>query len=168
MNDRLLTHEELLDLIRRMREGDEAAHEELVARNTGLVKSIVKRFLGRGVDYEDLYQIGCMGLIKALHNYDPSYNVRFSTYAVPMVAGEIKRYLRDDGMIKVSRTMKELAQRAMAAAKAFAANRRKSRPSTRSQKRWARRPATCCSPSKPRARAPVRAVAGRTRRRRPP
>ena len=119
MNDRLLTHEELLDLIRRMREGDEAAHEELVARNTGLVKSIVKRFLGRGVDYEDLYQIGCMGLIKALHNYDPSYNVRFSTYAVPMVAGEIKRYLRDDGMIKVSRTMKELAQRAMAAAESL-------------------------------------------------
>lgn len=115
MSERLLTHEELLSLIRRMQEGDEAAHEELVERNTGLVKSIVKRFLGRGVDYEDLYQIGCIGLVKALHNYDPSYNVRFSTYAVPMIAGEIKRYLRDDGMIKVSRTMKELAQRAMAA-----------------------------------------------------
>ncbi|MFZ5973932.1 MAG: SigB/SigF/SigG family RNA polymerase sigma factor [Bacillota bacterium] len=119
MNEALLTHEELLALVKRMKDGDEAAHEELVARNTGLVKSIVKRFLGRGVDYEDLYQIGCMGLVKALHNYDPSYNVRFSTYAVPMIAGEIKRHLRDDGMIKVSRTMKELAQRAMAASESL-------------------------------------------------
>jgi RNA polymerase sporulation-specific sigma factor len=119
MNDRLLTHEELLQLIHRMRAGDADAREELVERNTGLVKSIVKRFLGRGVDYEDLYQIGCMGLVKALNNYDTAFNVRFSTYAVPMIAGEIKRHLRDDGMVKVSRTLKELAQRAMAASESI-------------------------------------------------
>ncbi len=119
MKDKLLTHEQLIELLELMKQGDIKAHEELVERNTGLVKSIVKRFLGRGVDYDDLYQIGCMGLVKAINNYDVSYNVRFSTYAVPMIAGEIKRHLRDDGMIKVSRTLKELAQKSMAACEAI-------------------------------------------------
>ena len=81
----------------------------LVIRNTALVKSIVKKFLGRGAEFEDLMQIGNLGLIKAIMNYSPAYDVRFSTYAVPMIAGEIKRFLRDDGMIKVSRSLKETA-----------------------------------------------------------
>ena len=79
-----------------------------------MVKSIIKRFLNRGYEYEDLFQIGTIGLIKAIKNYDAQYNVRFSTYAVPMIMGEIKRFLRDDGIIKVSRSLKELANKAMA------------------------------------------------------
>ncbi|MBQ7092136.1 MAG: SigB/SigF/SigG family RNA polymerase sigma factor, partial [Clostridia bacterium] len=88
---------------------------ELVRCNMALVRSIVKKYVNRGVEYDDLYQIGSMGLVKAVKNFDPAYNVRFSTYAVPMIAGEIKRYLRDDGMIKVSRSLKELAGKAAAA-----------------------------------------------------
>ncbi len=86
-----------------------------VKHNTALVKSIVKKYLGRGVEFDDLFQIGCLGLVKAIQNYDEQFNVRFSTYAVPMIAGEIKRFLRDDGMIKVSRSIKELATKAVAA-----------------------------------------------------
>ena len=108
MNE-LLTHEETLDLIKRSKNGDEKAKETLVVRNIALVKSIVKGFLKRGAEYDDLMQIGSLGLIKAIDGYDPNYQVRFSTYAVPMIAGEIKRFLRDDGMIKVSRSLKENA-----------------------------------------------------------
>ncbi len=91
------------------------AMNELVERNMALVRSIVKKYLNRGTEYDDLYQIGSMGLVKAIKNFDSSYGVRFSTYAVPMIAGEIKRFLRDDGMIKVSRTLKELAAKVCAA-----------------------------------------------------
>lgn len=111
----LLPHDETLELLRRARHNDKEAEERLVLSNTALVKSIVKKYLGRGVEFEDLLQIGCVGLIKAIKNYDESYNVRFSTYAVPMIAGEIKRFLRDDGMIKVSRSLKELSAKAAAA-----------------------------------------------------
>lgn len=110
-----LPHEEVLALIRRAQMRDEAAMESLVRHNTALVKSIVKKYLGRGVEFDDLFQIGCLGLVKAIRNYDEQFNVRFSTYAVPMIAGEIKRFLRDDGMIKVSRSIKELATKAVAA-----------------------------------------------------
>ncbi|MEL7601985.1 MAG: SigB/SigF/SigG family RNA polymerase sigma factor [Bacillota bacterium] len=110
-----LPHEEVLALIRRAQAGEEAAMEGLVKHNTALVKSIVKKYLGRGVEFDDLFQIGCLGLVKAIQNYDEQFNVRFSTYAVPMIAGEIKRFLRDDGMIKVSRSIKELATKAVAA-----------------------------------------------------
>ncbi len=103
----LLTHEESLRLIRKAQKGDSAAQETLVVRNTALVKSIVKKFLNRGVEFDDLMQIGSLGLIKAIKGYDPSFDVRFSTYAVPMIAGEIKRFLRDDGIIKVSRSLRE-------------------------------------------------------------
>lgn len=88
--------------------GDNEAMSALVEKNTGLVWSVVKRFTNRGVEPEDLYQIGTIGLMKAIRNFDTSYNVCFSTYAVPMIAGEIKRYLRDDGIIKISRQTKEL------------------------------------------------------------
>ncbi|MGI5849821.1 MAG: SigB/SigF/SigG family RNA polymerase sigma factor [Christensenellales bacterium] len=103
----VLKHEESLRLIIAAQNGDEEAKETLIIRNTALVKSIVKRFLNRGVDFEDLMQIGSLGLVKAVFGYDPKYEVRFSTYAVPMIAGEIKRFLRDDGIIKVSRSLRE-------------------------------------------------------------
>lgn len=110
-----LPHETVVELLREAQNGDDASMEKLVRHNTALVKSIVKKYLGRGVEFDDLYQIGCMGLVKAIQNYDETFNVRFSTYAVPMIAGEIKRFLRDDGMIKVSRSLKELAGKAAAA-----------------------------------------------------
>ncbi|HOR13422.1 MAG TPA: SigB/SigF/SigG family RNA polymerase sigma factor [Clostridia bacterium] len=116
MNDASpLPHEEVLALLEKAHKGAQDAMETLVRHNTALVKSIVKRYLGRGVEFDDLYQIGCLGLVKAIQNYDALFAVRFSTYAVPMIAGEIKRFLRDDGMIKVSRSVKELAVRAVAA-----------------------------------------------------
>ncbi len=103
----VLGHEESLRLIKAAQRGDEEAKETMIVRNTALVKSIVKKFLNRGVEFDDLMQIGSLGLVKAVLGYDPSYDVRFSTYAVPMIAGEIKRFLRDDGIIKVSRSLRE-------------------------------------------------------------
>lgn len=96
-------------LIQRSHEGDKAAREQLVEENIGLIWCVVKRFYGRGLENEDLFQIGSIGLLKAIDKFDLSYDVKFSTYAVPMISGEIKRFLRDDGMIKVSRTLKELS-----------------------------------------------------------
>lgn len=110
-----LPHEEVLSLIAAAQQQDAHAMEQLVTHNTALVKSIVKKFLGRGIEFDDLYQIGCLGLVKAITNYEAGFGVRFSTYAVPMIAGEIKRFLRDDGMVKVSRSLKELAAKAAAA-----------------------------------------------------
>lgn len=94
-------------LIEHMQAGKKEAREVLIEQNLGLVHHIVKRFLNRGHDAEDLFQIGVIGLIKAIDKFDPSFDVKFSTYAVPLIAGEIKRFLRDDGMVKVSRTLKE-------------------------------------------------------------
>ena len=96
-------------LIQKSHEGDKAAREQLVEENVGLIWCVVKRFYGRGLESEDLFQIGSIGLLKAIDKFDLSYDVKFSTYAVPMISGEIKRFLRDDGMIKVSRTLKELS-----------------------------------------------------------
>ncbi len=96
-----------MELLKKARAGDREARNQMVEENIGLVWNIVKRFAGRGYDQEDIFQIGCIGLIKAIDHFDTSYQVKFSTYAVPMIAGEIKRFLRDDGMIKVSRTLKE-------------------------------------------------------------
>ena len=96
-------------LIQKSHEGDKAAREQLVEENVGLIWCVVKRFYGRGLENEDLFQIGSIGLLKAIDKFDLSYDVKFSTYAVPMISGEIKRFLRDDGMIKVSRTLKELS-----------------------------------------------------------
>ena len=100
-------HDEVKCLLKKARAGDREARNELVKKNMGLVWNVVKRFTGRGYDAEDIFQIGCIGLIKAIDNFDMSFNVCFSTYAVPMIMGEIKRFLRDDGMIKVSRTLRE-------------------------------------------------------------
>lgn len=107
--------EETAKLIRLAHEGDPNARERLVLDNVGLVWSIVRRFAGRGHDLEDLYQIGCIGLIKAIDKFNLEFDVKFSTYAVPMISGEIKRFLRDDGMIKVSRSLKELGMRVSSA-----------------------------------------------------
>lgn len=101
--------DEVKNLIIMAQNGEEKAHEELVRRNIGLIRSAVRRFYGRGVSDEDLFQLGAMGLVKAIKRFDVSYEVEFSTYAVPMIIGEIRRFLRDDGMIKVSRTTRERA-----------------------------------------------------------
>ena len=101
-----------IEQIKRAHQGDKTAREALVKDNLGLVWSIVRRFSGRGTENEDLFQIGTIGLIKAVDKFDCSYEVCFSTYAVPMITGEIKRYLRDDGILKVSRSLKETAAKA--------------------------------------------------------
>lgn len=98
-------------LLESARQGDESACEQALRENSGLIWSIVHRFLGRGVETEDLYQLACIGFIKAVKGYDLAFNTQFSTYAVPKIAGEIRRYLRDDGAVKVSRGLRERAQR---------------------------------------------------------
>lgn len=98
-------------LVELAKKGDKEAMNVLVEINTPLVSSLCKKFLNRGYEYEDIFQLGCMGLVKAINNFDSSYDVKFSTYAVPMILGEIKRFLRDDGIIKVSRNLKVLAQK---------------------------------------------------------
>ncbi len=99
--------EQTIAYIKRAHKGDKQARDTLVLGNQGLVWSVVQRFLGRGHDKEELFQIGCIGLMKAVDKFDVSYEVCFSTYAVPVIMGEIRRFLRDDGMVKVSRSMKE-------------------------------------------------------------
>lgn len=103
-------------LIERIKNGDKEAQNELVEKNMGLVYSIVKRCSGRGYDIEDLVQIGVIGLIKAIKKFDTTFNVQFSTYSVPVIAGEIKRFMRDDGSVKISRTLKENAMKGWRAA----------------------------------------------------
>ncbi len=98
-----------LALIKLAKQGDDEAKNELINQNYPLVKSVIRRYKNKGVDYDDLFQLGCVGFVKAINNFDEKFNVRFSTYAVPMIAGEVKRFLRDDGYIKVSRAMKSLS-----------------------------------------------------------
>ena len=107
--------DETMKLINMAHEGDKAARDQLVMDNVGLIWSIVRRFSGRRYEMEDLFQIGSIGLIKAIDKFDTGFEVKFSTYAVPMITGEIKRFLRDDGMIKVSRSIKELGFKVRAA-----------------------------------------------------
>lgn len=106
----MLNHQTTLELLKKAQQGDDGAKEKLIEENIPLIKSIVKRFKGR-LEYDDLMQLGAIGLIKAMQNFAVKYGVRFSTYAVPMISGEIKRFLRDDGAIKVSRWTKTLAQK---------------------------------------------------------
>ena len=105
----MLEHSQTMLLVKKAQNGDEYAKNILLEHNSPLIKSIVKRYIGKGVEYDDLYQLGCVGFLKAINNFDYNYDVKFSTYAVPMIAGEIKRFLRDDGSIKVSRAIKGLA-----------------------------------------------------------
>ncbi len=100
-----------VELIEKAKNGDKEAQSIMVEQNMGLVWSIARRFQNRGYDLEDLFQIGCIGLIKAINKFDTSFNVKFSTYAVPMIIGEVKRFIRDDGLIKVSRSLKETSNK---------------------------------------------------------
>lgn len=109
---KLLSHEETLELIERVQNGDEEAKEILIKNNLGLVRSVISKFSNIGYERDDLFQLGSIGLIKSIYKFDPKFNVKFSTYAVPMILGEIKRYLRDDGMVKVSRSLKQIAIKA--------------------------------------------------------
>ena len=97
------------ELIRRAQSGDREASETLVTENSGLIWSVARRFIGRGTESDDLYQLGCLGFLKAVEGFDLEYGTQFSTYAVPKIAGEIRRFLRDDGAVKVSRSLKEQA-----------------------------------------------------------
>jgi len=100
---------QLEELIARSQNGDKDASEQLITENSGLIWSVVRRFFGRGVEGDDLYQLGCLGFLKAIDGFDTSYGTQFSTYAVPKIAGEIRRFMRDDGTVKVSRSIKEQA-----------------------------------------------------------
>ena len=104
----MLSNERVFELVNLAKAGEDSAKQELLESNYPLIKSIIKRYIGKGVDYDDLFQLGCMGFIKAINKYDESYKVKFTTYAVPLIAGEVKRFLRDDGSIKVSRSVKTL------------------------------------------------------------
>lgn len=106
----MLDDKSTIEYLRLAKQGDNAAKETLINHNVSLVKSIVKRYLGKGVEYDDLFQIACLGFLKAIAGFDERFGVKFSTYAVPMIAGEIKRFLRDDGAVKVSRAMKQTAK----------------------------------------------------------
>lgn len=104
----MLEFEQTLQLISQAQSGSNEAKTELLKNNYPLIKSVIKRFLNKGVEYDDLYQLGCVGFLKAIKNFDRSFGVKFSTYCVPMIMGEVKRFLRDDGAIKVSRSLKAL------------------------------------------------------------
>lgn len=104
-------YDDNMQLIKLAKEGDKIALDNLVEMNLPLVSSLSKKFLNRGYEYDDIFQIGCIGLVKAINNFDESFKVKFSTYAVPMIVGEIKRFLRDDGIIKVSRSIKNTARK---------------------------------------------------------
>jgi len=110
---KVLSNDEITELLRRTKEGDQEARQELISGNLRLVLSVIQKFLSRGENVDDLFQVGCIGLIKAIDNFDISQNVRFSTYGVPMIIGEIRRYLRDNSPIRVSRSMRDLAYKVL-------------------------------------------------------
>lgn len=110
---KVLKADETTELLKRAQAGDKAAREELISGNLRLVLSVIQKFLSRGENVDDLFQVGCIGLMKAIDNFDLSLNVRFSTYGVPMIIGEIRRYLRDNSAIRVSRSMRDTAYRAL-------------------------------------------------------
>ena len=117
----LLSNERMRELFAEAQQGSEAARQELIFSNLRLVLSVIQRFNGRGEDVDDLFQVGCIGLIKATDNFDLSQNVRFSTYAVPMIMGELRRYLRDNNAIRVSRSLRDIAYKALQARDALLA-----------------------------------------------
>ena len=109
----VISEEKKRELLKKTRGGDKAARSELINGNLKLVLSVIQSFASRGADFDDLFQVGCIGLIKAVDKFDMTLDVRFSTYAVPMIIGEIRRYLRDDNQIRVSRSVKDLAYKAL-------------------------------------------------------
>ncbi len=116
-----LKNDEMLRLLRKTREGDEAARQQVIEGNLRLVLSVIQKFLGRGENPDDLFQVGCVGLMKAINNFDVSLNLRFSTYGVPMIEGEVKRYLRDNSAIRVSRSLRDTAYRVLQCREAMVA-----------------------------------------------
>ena len=118
---KVLKNDEMVALLQRLRQGDESAREELMCGNLRLVLAVIQRFSGRGENVDDLFQVGCIGLMKAIDNFDISQNVRFSTYGVPMIMGEIRRYLRDNSTIRVSRSLRDTAYRVLQAREALMA-----------------------------------------------
>lgn len=114
-NLKVLKESEKMKLLERIKQGDTKAREELINGNLRLVLSVIQRFAGRGENPDDLFQVGCIGLIKSIDNFDTSLNVKFSTYAVPMILGEVKRYLRDNNQVRVSRSVRDMAYKAMQA-----------------------------------------------------
>ena len=122
---KVLKNEEMMELLRRMRQGDSRAQEELVEGNLRLVLSVIQKFAGRGENPDDLFQVGCIGLMKAVKNFDETKMVRFSTYGVPMIAGEIRRYLRDNSTIRVSRSVRDTAYRVLQCKEAMIAENQK-------------------------------------------
>ena len=116
---KVLRNEETMALLRRTKEGDKQAREELISGNLRLVLSVIQKFTGRGENADDLFQIGCVGLMKAVDNFDPDREVKFSTYAVPMIIGEIRRYLRDNNSIRVSRSLRDTAYKAIYAKEGY-------------------------------------------------
>ena len=120
---RLLTEDEKTELLKKARSGDKKAREELIEGNLRLVLSVIQKFMNRGAQPDDLFQVGVVGLIKAIDNFDLSLDVKFSTYAVPMISGELRRYLRDNNAIRVSRSTRDLAYRAMQAKESLSAGK---------------------------------------------
>ena len=116
---KVLSSKEKEELLVKAKQGDKRAREQLISGNLKLVLSVIKRFSGRGENPDDLFQVGCIGLIKAIDNFDMSHNVKFSTYAVPMIIGELRRYLRDNNPIRVSRSVRDLAYKALTAKEAL-------------------------------------------------
>ena len=117
----VISEEKKRELLKKTRGGDKAARSELINGNLKLVLSVIQSFASRGADFDDLFQVGCIGLIKAVDKFDMTLDVRFSTYAVPMIIGEIRRYLRDDNQIRVSRSVKDLAYKALKAKEVLSA-----------------------------------------------
>ena len=122
---KVLKNEETMELLRRTKQGDMAAREELISGNLRLVLSVIQRFANRGENVDDLFQVGCIGLIKAIDNFNTDLDVRFSTYGVPMIVGEIRRYLRDNSTIRVSRAMRDTAYKVLQAKEAYMAKHQK-------------------------------------------
>ena len=118
---KVLSHQEMDQLLRRAKDGDEQAREQLIEGNLRLVLSVIQRFDKRGESPDDLFQVGCIGLIKAIANFDPDKQVRFSTYGVPMIAGEVRRYLRDNSAIRVSRSIRDVAYKVLQCKEAMTA-----------------------------------------------
>ena len=139
----VLMEKEKMELLRRCRQGDRQAREELVSGNLRLVLSVVQKFSNRGENLDDLFQVGCIGLMKAIDNFNPELDVRFSTYGVPMIVGEIRRFLRDNNAIRVSRSMRDTAYRARPRSSSSTSLAR-SRPSSRLPSGWsAKRKRSC-------------------------
>ena len=122
---KVLKNDEMMELLRRTREGDMAAREEMISGNLRLVLSVIQRFVNRGENADDLFQVGCIGLIKAIDNFNTDLDVKFSTYGVPMIIGEIRRYLRDNSTMRVSRAMRDTAYRVLQAKEAYMAKHQK-------------------------------------------